>query len=53
MLLSVGLWHMLHIDSHEDFAQDLQGLSSAIQTLKQLPNASDELKASLQCLIHL
>lgn len=45
MLLSVGLWHMLHVDSHEAFAKDLTDLGSAMHALKEPSDPSNEHKA--------
>ena len=45
MLLSVGLWHMLHLDASEAFGRDLWELDSAVQVLQQLPGSADQDKA--------
>ena len=45
MLLSVGLWHMLHVDSQEAFGKDLKELGSAVRAVQELPDAGDSEKA--------
>ena len=42
MLLNVGLWHMLHVDSHEAFGRDLDELGSAVRTLKRPSGVTNE-----------